>query len=249
MSASFVLITSLLLMSPDASQLDNETNAGKWSVGAGVSFGYANSAFSLSPGPLGYTSSYTPSYGLGIERYTSPRLTWMLKVSGDYKNSHVSPGYNQYSLYPEGDSQSMSLTLSGGPRWIFNPGQPVEISSFALLRASYHAGESLAKPSGLSGKVAAPLETSSTEEQETSEALNLEKDWGWSLGLSLGIAFDMELIDNLYLRIFSSLASVSKTYAARRSHLAGEESKPVETSDSFGVQFDFRPGLELRMVF
>ena len=90
--------------------------------------------------------------------------------------------------------------------------------------------------------------TGTTEEQETPDALNLEKDWGWSLGLSLGIAFDMDLRDNLYLRIFSSLGSVSKTYAARRSHLAGEEPDPVETSDSFGVHFDFRPGLELRMV-
>ena len=246
MSASFVLLTSLLLMSPDASQLENETNAGKWSVGVGVSLRPVNNALPLSSAFLG--SSYTPSYGLSIEHYTSPRLTWMLRVSGDYKSSYASPGYNQYSLHSKVDSQSMSLSLSGGPRWIFNPGQPVEISSFAVLGASYHAGESLAKPSGLP-VMAAPSETSSTEEQESPDALNLEKDWGWSLGLSLGIAFELELRDNLYLRIFSSLASVSKTYAARRSHLAGEDPTPVATSDSFGIQFDFRPGAELRMVF
>ena len=178
MSASFVLITSLLLMSPDASQLENETNAGKWSVGAGVSFGIpfmgTLSSSGSSLGSLGRL--YAPSYRLNAEYYTSHRLAWMLHASGDYQSSHTSTEHNQ-SLLPKGESQSMSLSLSGGPRWIFNPGQRVEVSGYAVLGASYFAGESLKGPTGLTNiNLAEPSETESTEEQESTDALDLEKN-------------------------------------------------------------------------
>lgn len=252
MSASLLLVASLLFMSPDASDIENQNNDATWSVGASLTANTLNHGSlltSMSSVPLGLTrlglpSSAPTSYGLSIEYFTSDRLTWMLRVSGNY-NTQQRHGGAAGLTGGESATRNMALSLSGGPRWVFNPRQRVEVSGFAVLGATYRAGETSTTPNNTT----TPPDNDSITNEDSTDNVEIYKEWGWSIGSSLGIAFEMQLIDNLYLRLFSSVVSVSKSHMASRGYIAGLGPAPVANADSFGLYLDIRPGIELRMAW
>ena len=247
MNAPLLLVASLLFMSPDASDIENQNNDTTWSVGASLRANTLNLGSLRAPmssGTLGSLDSSAPtSYGLSIEYFTSDRLTWMLRVSGNYNTQQRNRGAAGLT---DGESATrhMALSLSGGPRWIFNPGQRVEVSGFAVLGATYRAGETSTTPDDTT----TPPNNDSITNEDTTDNVEIYKEWGWSIGSSLGIAFEMQLINNLHLRLFSSVVSVSKSHTASRGYIAGLGPAPVASNNSFGLNLDIRPGIELRMA-
>ena len=168
----------------------------------------------------------------------------MLRVSGNY-NTQQRHGGTAGLTGGESTTRYMALSLSGDPRWVFNPGQRVEVSGFTVLGATYRAGETSTTPDDTT----TPPNTDSIANEDTTDNVEIYKEWGWSIGSSLGIAVEMQLIDNLYLRLFSSVVSVSKSYQASRGYIAGLGPAPVASADSFGLNLDIRPGIELRMAW
>ncbi|MBU1240285.1 hypothetical protein KKF84_18175 [Myxococcota bacterium] len=193
-----------------------EKRVDNWSIGAGfLSSGYS---YALA-GYMGGLSSYasTPTSSMTLERRLSDNLWLTMGLSSSFSVVDDEADINAgYTI----TTQSFVTEVAIGFRYIFNPRGAVEISAFGGLSFVYGT------------------QTQETDTEEwTSRSL--------APGLVVGLALERCLLDNLYLRLHTTIGSVY--YSTVKS----EEKDSGATADMNQIRggISLNPGIQLRLTF
>ncbi len=209
----------------------------RWSVGAGLSFFIWSSssgviARSSYPGTSDY--QYAPSYGAEVQ----PRLgllierrigehTWVqFQLDGSYASSQDEE--NEWL-----SARKVDLDASLGLRRVFNPDGVIEVSYWGALGVGYanylsHSLYSIPYP-------------------EPREDRFISRSHSFSIGATVGLAFERELTEGLFLRLSSSFlgASWAQIHSTQTTNGVDSESSSHETD----IGLRFSPALEIRYRF
>jgi hypothetical protein len=177
-----------------------------WSAGAGISFGtyYLGGIYALgeqvnvgSLDGLALGGIGPGGVGLGASAFMERRLSdslWFL--------FSARAGYGAANYQDSRDSSSTTLGLELGLRWCLNPGGRIEISPWGTLGGDWQWVET-------EGTALSLLDTR-------------WKSYSYGIGLQIGLALDLRLLDNLYLRLTSSLVGLRYAWSEQREWIHAE---------------------------
>ncbi len=195
-----------------------------WSVGAGFGFSVYSWGYVSS---LDYPSGIQPAINapLGnifVERRLNRSFALLLQLQGSYLNRE-----DAYS-----DTNQGQLGLAAGARWILNPAGFVRLSFYSVVGGSW-----------IFGKTEIKGYTNYNSGAGYHSHVN-----GYDIGLGVGFAAEMKLLDNLYLRLETLVARFGYQYYKEDYH-----GYPYEVNNahykSIYVLVAFSPTIQLRMAF
>jgi hypothetical protein len=131
--------------------------------------------------------------------------------------------------------QSWRVDLAAGPRFLYNPGGLVELSSYALLSGGINGGSGAAAGSSiLAGSNLVLVEDDSR--------------MGYHVAGAMGFAVEPRLVHNISLRLSVEALEVGYGSATRTITLS-DDSSETTTTQSFQVGATLRPTLGVRVRF
>ncbi len=190
--------------------------AGDWSLGVGI----------LVPGltysPIGYVgmlSAYTtaPSTSMALERRLSDTLWLTLGFSGNISSVDDPVSLDNGATIV---SDALGAEVALGLRYLFNPRGAVEVSVFGGLSLSW-----------------ADVDMKTDSEEWTNRTL--------SCGLVAGLSLERRLLDNLSLRLQTTIGNVY--YSSVESEIGGTPGTTRISQLRGGIALT--PGLQLRLTF
>ena len=200
----------------------------EWSLGAGIALGGV--------GPVRLLGGVPPVAGLGSMGYllAPPAGEVLLEVRVGERVALMLDGAAHVSR-PEGEGwQESGWALSGGLRWLLNPGDLVELSGFGMATGSR------ARSNGPTTAVRARDPSQVVEAEAEGESVGL--------GLGLGLALETALMDHLRLRLSSLLARADWVHVESSTTFEDGDTGSFSAGGlSAGVRLT--PSVQLRMVF
>ncbi len=218
-----------------------------WSIGAGIGFGayyYPTYGGIGTPGPASEGSQGLGAAGglggyVGDNWYSSPNahvmVEWQfadslaLLFQGGVSYSDNDSSGGNYEYY------NVGVSILAGLRWILNPGGAVEVSTYGAFSGSWSFGFS-------------DIESDFEPPENLESWVVKNRSISYSLGFHIGLALERKLLDNLYLRLESSLVRVAYGYGENKQTFSDEE-RSTSNSKSFSTGLAFSPAIQLRLAF
>lgn len=208
----------------------------RWSVGAGLSFfSWSSSSSLLSRSSATYQSAPSlgaevqPRLGLLIERRIGNHTWVQFQLDGTYASS-------QDDEEEWLSARRVDLDASLGLRRVFNPGGVIEVSYWGALGAGYANSLSHSR-----------YTTTYYYPSSSSDEWVIDRSHSFSIGATVGLAFERELTEGLFLRLSSSLLGASWAQVARTVTTNGVDAESSSHETDLGLRFS--PALEVRYRF
>jgi hypothetical protein len=210
----------------------------RWSIGAGIGLG----GWSLGYGQLGCLASSSgglsssgSSVGLGCG--WSPQGSVLVEFQLSRRSALVFDGTFSYMKPVSSnltDTSAKGGGLSLGWRQLLNPGGVIEISVVGVLAGDWHALDS-------------GYQIINNEDDST--IVHRFHQYSYDVGVRVGLVLERKLIDNLYLRLESSIGQMS--YFWSESRYTSLDTQKVSRSGAGGlsVSLAISPAIQLRMTF
>lgn len=218
----------------------------RFSFGAGIGlagYGGLNSGISnggiIVGGVVTNQSGATPVGAALLEVALTRALRISLGGSGSYARRNIDSGFGN-SANSNGPMNSNSFGIGLGPRWIFNPGGLVEISTLFTLGVHRSAVE-----------VRTGSEWRPNADSESLFKIQTTDSSGVGVDGRLGIVLEYQLLERLHLRFDNQFVRAGHDWY--RTHLssttAGEQDMGTRSSSKqLSVDFGWSPFLMLRVV-
>jgi hypothetical protein len=130
------------------------------------------------------------------------------------------------------DASNKGVGLSIGWRRLFNPGGVVEVSAIGVLTGNWNFSDFWG--------------TSTTDQTTTVYTYSF---YSYSFGLLVGLVLERKLLDNLYLRLESSLGQVSYNWSEYKGTNTSTQETSRSGSGGLSAGLALSPAIQLRMVF
>ncbi len=211
-----VLTLSLPANAAEEAGAPTRPPAGDWSLGAGILV----PGLTYSPiGHVGSLSAYTtaPSTSMALERRLRDTLWLTLGVSGSVSTVDDPVSLDNGSTVA---TNALDAEISAGLRYILNPREAVEVSVFGGLALSW-----------------TDVDMKTDTEEWTNRTL--------SYGMVAGLALERRLLDNLTLRLHTTIGNVY--YSSVESEVEGTPGTTRLNQFRGGVALS--PGIQLRLTF
>jgi Outer membrane protein beta-barrel domain len=230
-----VFFAALCAATSAAAQDAAQASAERVSIGAGI--GFSGGALG-GLGALGALSTQpvTPVGTALIELRASEHLRIVFSASGSYRRGK-SLMFTEAPLPLEGDAGAVERTPTRsslwsygartGLRWVVNPGGVVEVSPLLTLGYSRYRSKDQLSDSEPRG-----------DRSQRSSVFDAQ----------LGLVFERRLMEQLYLRLASSVLQLSRSHTRSDSHTDGGLST-LRDDESTSVGLAFSPSIELRLTF
>lgn len=229
------------------SRAEAPADAPDWSV----SFGLGGALLGGTENASGADRTPVTALSLLLERRLGGRI-WLLARGEAGRSSRSgkleSPPPDTLTFSPITSRTENAATFGGGSvglRFVFNPGDRVELSAFGIGGLGYavEANQSTQLHPPQVGVQGVPV----VQNRDLTDRTLL-------VGANAGLAFETAFTQNLSLRLSSSVVSATWSRTGREEVLTGADGGPTQPPQAVRIEafdggVDFRPSLELRLRF